>query len=368
MQKILILFPDSHLPYSPTILNLYETLKRHFSVTILNFENRQYKKIENPHITYLSIPFFKKKVFGIINRISLAYGMIVMAYIKKQLVKSYLKKYSFDQYIVTDLIGLWMVQDMPVSPIHLVSLELTFNTVYFKGRVDIRKLSSLLIQSKERLDFVAPEYSGPAFYLQNAPVFHHRLMEEKGEPLNNHFIFSGTGSAKFGIFQCLDFLKQYPSFKMTTIGNLPEAERKIILPKYKSLIEEGRLIIDAKYYSAPAMLAEVGKYQIGFCFYDFSFPEINNINYLTAPSGKMFTYFAAGVPVIGVNIPGLKPVVDFRAGLLIDDLAPESIFEAVERIINNYDSMVKGCFDAAMYFSFDARVQPFIEFLNQVEN
>lgn len=367
MQKILILFPDAHLPYSPTILNLYETLKQCFAVTVLNFENRQYKKINNQDITYLKIPFFKKKVFGIINRISIKYGTIVMAYIKKQLVKSYLKKYSFDQYIVTDFIGLWMVQDMQVSPIHLVSLELTFNTIYFKDRVDINKLSSLIIQSKERLNCIAPRYPGQVFYLQNAPVFHQRLVDAKGAPFNNHFIFSGTGSAKFGFFQCLDFLHQHPIYRMTMIGNIPDAERKIISTKYNYLIEESRLIIDANYYSAPALLAEVGKYQIGFCFYDFSFPEINNINYLTAPSGKMFTYFAAGVPVIGINISGLQPVVDYNAGVLINDLAPASILEAVERIKSNYDLMVQGCFEAAEYFSFELRVNAFLQFIKKID-
>ena len=363
MQKILIIFPDPHLPYSPTILNLYESLKDQFNVTILNFENKQFKKIDNPGIQYLRVPFLKKKFFGIINKVSREYGRVVMAYIKRDLVRKFLKEHSFDQFIVTDLISLWMLQGKIDLPIHLVSLELTFNTVNFKAKVEINRLASILIQSKERLDFVAPAFSKPVFYLQNAPVFQPSLLDAKKEPMKNHFIFSGTATAQFGIFQCLDFLLKYPTFKMTLIGNVPDAEKGVIYAKYKNLIEQGKLIIESRYFSSAEMLKEVSKYRIGFCFYDFSFPEIDNINYRTAPSGKMFTYFATGVPVIGVNIPGLKPITDFNAGELIDDLSPDAILAAVESIEMDFDKKVEGCLEAAKYFSFDTRVQPFVEFL-----
>jgi glycosyltransferase involved in cell wall biosynthesis len=365
MQKILIIFPDPHLPYSPTILNLYEALKDQFCVTILNFENRQFKKIANPDVQYLRIPFLQKKLHGIINTLSLDFGRVVMSFIKRNLVKQYLKHRSFNHYIVTDLIGLWFIKGLECKSIHLVSLELTFNTVCFKKKVNINQLSSILIQSKERLDFVGPNFSGHVYYLQNAPVFQPKLMDVKTNPAQNHFIFSGTATAQFGIFQCLDFLLKYPQFKMTMIGNIPEAERAVINSKYKLLIEEGRLLIESRYFSSSEMLLEVSKYRIGFCFYDFSFPEIDNINYRTAPSGKMFTYFATGVPVIGVNIPGLKPILDFDAGVLIDNFSPETIFNAVNLIEEDYDSKVNGCYEAAKYFSFDTRVKSFVDFLNK---
>lgn len=366
MKRILIIFPDPHLPYSPTILNLYQSLKDHFHVTILNFENRQFKKIKNPDIKYLQIPFLQKKFHGIVNKFSIGFGQVIMAHIKRKLVRRFIKDYAFDQYIVTDLIGLWFVKGLPLHPVHLVSLELTFNTIYFKSRVDVSQLASILVQSPERLDFVAQNFPHPVFFLQNAPVFQYDLVKNKIEPERNHFIFSGTASARFGIFQCLDFLMLYKEFSMTLIGNIPEVERDIIQNKYNLLIKENRLKIETRYYSTSEMLVEVGKYRIGFCFYDFSFPEINNVNYRTAPSGKMFTYFAAGVPVIGINIPGLNPVKEFNAGLLIEELSPETIALAIQSIEEDYEAKVHGCYKAATFFSFDTRVKPFIGFVKQV--
>jgi hypothetical protein len=362
MKKVLIIFPDPHLPYSPTILNLYEYLKKEFDVTIVNFENRQFRKLDNPDIVYLSIPILQKKIFGFINKFSKNYGKIVMAFIYKGLLHRFLRNKNFEKFILTDPISLWLLPKGVKGSKHLVSLELTFNTNYFIKRVHLNYLSSIIIQSKERLDFVAPHFSNPVFYVQNAPVFSAGFLQKK-IPDAGHFIFSGSAIPQFGIFQTLDFINSYSEYKITIIGNVPERIRNKILQRYENLYNQKRLLIESKYLSADEMLESVSHFRIGFCFYDFSSPAINNINYKTAPSGKMFTYFATGVPVIGINIPGLKPIEDFNAGVLIDDMKPETIESAVRKIEENYETLVKGCFKAAEYFSFDKRVEPFIHLL-----
>ena len=77
----------------------------------------------------------------------------------------------------------------------------------------------------------------------------------------------------------------------------------------------------------------------------------------------MFAYLAAGVPVIGNNLEGLKMIEDFEAGILINDFEPETILHAITKIKSNYDFYKQNCIKAAKHYSFDNTVKPFITFL-----
>ena len=57
--------------------------------------------------------------------------------------------------------------------------------------------------------------------------------------------------------------------------------------------------------AAPEYIKYVSNFRIGFCFYDWNLIK-NDFNYQTAPSGKLFVYLSAGLPVIVCNIPGFK--------------------------------------------------------------
>ena len=67
-------------------------------------------------------------------------------------------------------------------------------------------------------------------------------------------------------------------------------------------------------------------------FYDTRFEFYDRFNFHTVPSGKMFTYLASGVPVICNNLPGLRVVEEFGAGVLIEDLDAGSIRSAIQKI------------------------------------
>ena len=102
----------------------------------------------------------------------------------------------------------------------------------------------------------------------------------------------------------------------------------------------------------------------GFCFYDFNLIKKNDFNYLSAPSGKLFNYYAAGVPVIGSEILGLQSVRDYATGVLLQELTPETIANGVRDVLKRHASMRKACAVAAREFDFGVRVQPFVEFLH----
>ncbi len=367
MKSVLIIFPDEHLLYSPTVIQLSHALTRNFDVKVISFYSRHFGELKEPFVEYLQIPFIQKKFYGLVNKISLGVGLKVYSYFKKYQVRKFLTYHNFEHIIVTDPIALWMINGIKHPSLHLLSLELTHNTVNYRNKVDFKRLKSILIQSEERKQFLDPDFEQNVFYIQNAPAFVPELLN-KPKPQRNQFIFSGTAFSWFGIFHCLNFLKENKDAKMTMIGKVPDAEKKIILQDYDELITEGRLNMITTYFETDQLIKEISKFRIGFCFYDFTFKHIDNINYKTAPSGKLFSYYVAGVPVIAINIPGLKSVEIFGAGVLIDDLNTNSIKRAVEIIEDNYEEMSQGCFNAARHFDFNAAVEPFILFLKSIDS
>jgi hypothetical protein len=364
MNRIAIIFPDEHLPYSPTLLNLRKSLAVNFDTHVIGFSNRQYAKMNEDWVRYLAIPFVYKKWYGLINKFSKKTGRHVLAGIKKKLVREHLASAQYDILIVTDLVGLWMVEGLRVKQLHLLSLELTWNTFHFYKKVNIDSVNSIIIQSEERLRHLAPHFKGKVFFVQNAP-FYTYTQEKASLPPRYDLVFTGTAYEKFGFIACLEFLENYPRYRLTLQGKLPEAEAAVIAERYKHMVVEGRLMIETSYLDEAALLKKIASYRIGFCLYDFACEEIDNINYRTAPSGKMFTSFAAGVPVVGIDVPGLKPVTDFNAGSLIANLEPSSIKGAIDIIEEDYDQKVLGCYRAAAHYNFAETVAPFINYLLQ---
>ena len=70
--------------------------------------------------------------------------------------------------------------------------------------------------------------------------------------------------------------------------------------------------------------------------------------------------------MIGIDIPGLQCVRDFNAGILIQNLEPESIAMALTEIEKDYEAYVENCFKAAEHFSFDKAVAPLVNDLRSI--
>jgi O-antigen/teichoic acid export membrane protein len=86
-----------------------------------------------------------------------------------------------------------------------------------------------------------------------------------------------------------------------------------------------------------------------------------SFNYFSSPAGKLFNYYAAAVPVIGIDIIGLKSVKDFTAGVLIDEVVPAKIKEAINTIEKNYKTFSANCLLASKEFDFKKSFNYFID-------
>lgn len=132
--------------------------------------------------------------------------------------------------------------------------------------------------------------------------------------------------------------------------------------EYKILLDEKRISINQDYLKSEDFIKFLSAFKFGFVFYQWDLIR-ESFNYQSAPSGKLFMYFAAGIPVIAANIPGFQLIREFHAGVLVDNYEPETIFSAVKQIESDYRRYSEGCYRAAAHFSFDKSIRPYVKFL-----
>lgn len=372
-KKLLIVTSNDILVYQPTILNLYDYLSRHYDVTIISFEPEFIgkKKDFSRNVRYIKIPYLKRlliqnfdfAVYLLVKFIKLFYSKIRFSYTYFQRVqfvylKQALSKCSADEIIAVDMAALYACQ-LTYGKCEFLSLEIYDFDPYME-KMKIELINSVAIQNKMRYQFLFNGANLNTFYIPNAPVFEGEIQVAERKNL----VWAGSILKRFAVFDCVDFIKKYPEYRLVLKGGAERKTLKELQNKYQDLILLGRIQIDHDYLTIQEFIKYLSEFRIGFCFYSWELIK-SSINYQTAPSGKLFMYLAAGVPVIACNIPGFKFVEEFNAGILIDDYSPETILKAINKIEENYLKYQSGCFQAAKEFSFDKTVSPFINYLLQ---
>lgn len=371
-KKIVILFNGPHLSYSPTVIGLYDLLSPDFDVTIIaespeNFDN---KPVSGRKIVYLerlkSLKQYSRynKLFRLLAlfyqdfstlRSNQVDPIIFYEYFR---IKKHLRRLKPDIIIAVDFKNLWYAQLLKENA-EFLSLEINENDEFYK-RCRQDNINSVIIQTKERYEYLFPKKKIKTFFIQNAPIYH----DFSDSPKRQGLIYCGTAWNPFGFYHCLEFIRRFPQFTLTVKGAILADDRQRIETEYADCLANGKVIIDSNYSDDSEVVSYLRKFKIGFCFYNFEVEWINVFNYFSAPSGKMFKYLAAGVPVIGIDVSGLSPIKEFDCGVLIKDLDAQSIKNAIETIEANFDYYSENCLKAAKHYSFDKSAQPFIDYLN----
>ena len=374
--RVLIVTLNDYIIYQPSILNLYDSLIGDFEVCIVSFQPEYVtkQKDESRNVVYLKpgylarlfytkFDFLVSKFISILSFVKLRisyYHRYYQVYLPKVL-RSWLQKRPVsegDIVIAVDLNSLIVCQKI-YGAVHFLSLEVENKESPLYRKVDATKISSIFVQSEARAEYMFPKLKCPRFIVQNAPVFKEEVLWRKEKC---DFIFAGTARKIFGIFECIDFVKEYRKYKMVQKGG---GERKIlnrIKRGYEQLIADGRLVLDSTYATSDQFIGFVSKFKIGFCFYSWEVIE-QYYNYRSAPSGKLFVYLAAGVPVIASKIEGFSFVSEYNCGILIDDYSPESIYKATQLIEESYETFSENCLKVARIYSFDKTVEPYLNYL-----
>lgn len=376
-KKVLILTLNNYILYQPSILNLYEALAPHFDVEVFSMTDnpKNIPSIPGKNVTFLAPnywlkQFYEKKDF-IISRFTKYIKKFVPDYIYyysyynkylPSILERHLKKKKVkaDIVIAVDLQVLYLAQKI-YGDVHFLSLEIDNNTNPYYKKIDPDKIKSVFVQSKLRFDYLFPDKKPKVFYVQNAPSYSGRRFPVDGR---RDFVWSGAVDKRLAILECLDFFRAYPEYKMVIKGSANPKLLRHIEEEYQDLIKNGTIVFNREYLESNRFIEFLSGFKMGFCFYQWDLIRAS-YNYLTAPSGKLFMNFAAGVPVVACNIPGFELVKEFNAGVLVDDYEPETLYKAARQIEANYAEYSEGCYRAAEHFSFDKNVAPYVEFLRK---
>ena len=373
-EPVLIIFDGSHLAYSPTTLQLYEELSKKYEVSIIaqypNNYNGQEANIKNIfyHQCYkVKGRYFAWALFQIIlpfnktARYFKKHGLTYKDYLFRFLfIKKIIQSKKFKRIICMDNTYLFFCSLLKTK-VDFLSLELCMNE-HLIPFVDRSIINCVIIQSEERYKYLFKNEQLKTFFVQNAPVFQKINLKEHRKSL----IYSGSTIKILGFYDCLNYLNEYLEEKMTVLGAFFDADKKRVQAEYSNLLQENRLIVNTKYLNNEDVVKYLSDYEIGFCFYRFdnAFMQKHYFNYMSAPSGKMFKYLAAGVPVVCSNIIGFQFVKDFECGILINDLNEKTIRGAIIKIRENFNFYVKNTQRAAEFYSFDKSISPYLDFID----
>jgi len=373
VKTVTILFSDIHLSYSPTVIGLYDLLSELFEVRIVAKSPRSFdnKPVTGRNVVYL--PDRRSLIRKIVNRSRFAFLAVRKKEFRKLKRKgthySVLEEYDFicdlvshgdtDIVIAVDFKNLFFAQLMGRN-VEFLSLEIKADDPFYES-CDFENINSVIIQTVERYKHLFNGAKFKTFYIQNAPNFRPSSIELERRGL----VYCGTAWDAFGFYHILEFLRCSSSDTLTVKGAILDEDRRRIDSEYVDLIAAGRLMIEDDYLDDTEVVEYLRKVRVGFCFYNFEIDRINTFNYLSAPSGKMFKYFAAGVPVVAQDTIGMKPIKEFDCGVLINDLRPETIKAAVEMIEKDFDRYSQNCLEAAEHYSLDKAAKPFIEYLQR---
>ena len=354
-RRLLIVFPDEWLAYSPTVLNLADSLSSDFEVSIVAVHTDRFQADPDLASARVIAVRFSARAVAILKRLRMF--RVAKAWRLMRTVSRCAARHGYEQVVGVDAVGAWAAGRV-FPRVHLLSLEIERGFFFRALRQD--RIASVTIQSVERLDFLYPEGTpAPVFLVQNAPDLS-RSARPGPRTFRPRVVLLGNALPGHGVFRCIDALREPAAadYALTIKGIVPPAVRATIESGHRDLLESGRLVLDETYVPQQLLTEYLSRFSIGLCFYDLGLIAADDFNYVSCPSGKLFNYYAAGVPVVGSDILGLASVRAFDTGVLLGEPAPGDIAEGFATIRDEYARFVENCAVAADHFDFGRSVAP----------
>lgn len=346
-KKALIVFQEPWLSYTPSLINLYKCLKKDgYHVDLVGFYSEKFgKAAEVEHVAY--IPEIKR-----LSRIVNAKA------VKLARLYHHVRKFrnrEYDLVFGADDIGFLAARFVFEQTIFF-SLEL-WDSIYLKWAHKIG-INDLIIQTQERKDILMKGKEKNVYYIQNSPIYKDYALDVNKEN-KKKLLYFGSIVKSFGVMELIGALYHLEQeYTMELHGVVSDAVKQEIETKFQDLFEAGRLKITNQYIEQDEIVDYISRFDIGFTLYDLKSFK-NNYNFITCPSGKLFNYYTAGLPVIGSDVSGLCSIREFHAGITVKNLDSGEIARAVEKISSDYTAYRKNSLEAAKKFDFAAAYEQF---------
>jgi glycosyltransferase involved in cell wall biosynthesis len=349
--KWMIIFPNNWPSYSPSCINLVKMLEKHGDQCLIVYpENNDYNNDDNINMRLKYYPFFLNAIIlKITKRLGISKFYKILGLLLRSIVVYTTKK--CDNIIGIDALGFIIAYVINRKAIYY-SLEISKNRLdhFIFSRLD---LNLLIIQSPERKNFLSKKDINVA-YIQNSCIMNSD--EIKAKSYYGRLIYFGSVLQIPGVEICIRSLysldKEILTIKGIQTKNIQYKYVTYLKWQYKDLMDAGRLLFDFSYIENADIVNYLQGYDIGFCFYDFLLIDENDFNYISSPSGKMFNYLAAGIPIIGSDTIGLLPVRDFNAGILLKYPNNTKIKTAINTISQNYSYFQNNAIRTAMKYDY----------------
>jgi len=366
-KKLIVIFPDEWLSHSPTPLNLVTCLSSAFDVKLVTFDDGCFSNDQLCDDRYEFIRINTRLASFFLRRIRVVYGLVKSVLLLKWL-RIYCRTALVDEVIAIDSLGLWVAQKVFSRP-HFVSLEIK-KDLFFKLS-NKNQIGSLVIQTEARSAFFFKHPLPNTFLVPNSPIIDRGISYGFTQrAFNGKIVFLGNVNPNHGLYTCLDTVRRYQErftstgLSLTLKGVITKQSiRNNIFRRYQDLLDSKLVTLDETYEPQDQIVEFLSHFSIGICFYDFRLISKDDFNYLSCPSGKLFNYLAAGVPIIGTDIPGLHDVRTYRTGVLIKQLSTESVYQAIENIRLSFREYRENAFLASKEYDFEKKVVPYRDFL-----
>jgi O-antigen/teichoic acid export membrane protein/glycosyltransferase involved in cell wall biosynthesis len=353
--RALIVFPDEWLQYSPSVLNLYNCFREKYDTKIVYVDNGRFKN-DGLADNYKKINIGKSAAYFWRKTLGYKFYKVLRLLFSLLFIRLFDKRY--DIVVAIDSSG-YVATKVFFNRAIYFSLE-TETDNYFKIS-SLLGIETLIIQSKERKEYLlGTDTSTEVFYIQNSPILN-REFKPGTSAKKKRILYMGNIEFGYGLEQFIECVRELgPEYSLTMKGIKNDKYFNLLQQNYKGLIDSGKLIFDFNYVDQDKIIEYTSQFYIGVTGYDLNLAK-KSFNYFSSPAGKLFNYYAAGVPVIGIDIIGLKSVTDFKAGVLVDEVNPEKIKSAIKTIESNYPQFSENCIAASKKFDFKRAFNSFIE-------
>ncbi len=380
-KRILVLFADEWAAYSPTLQNLVTVLNRdgRFEARALCVDGGQfsYEGLPDPPYERFRVPTPEEADQSANSAWS------IDARLRNWINARLFPHQAIDTYTVAkarrlakSLIGRAPDHVIAIDPVAMLLAAALFEDVTFLS-LEVRNtllldwispasFASVIIQNDERYRMLFPRDEHRVFHIQNSHIFAGRVPRAPCRKL----VYFGNIAETHGLWVYPDVLDHLPGWTLTLKGIVSPAARAILHERWERHLASGRLIVDEEHIPQDQVIEWLRGFGVGLCFYDIerlARTVTRSTQHLVehfrnVPSGKLFNYYAAGVPVVANDLPGLRSVADHGAGLLASP-DPRVLAEAVLSIEGAYGRYVDGCYAAAEAYDFARMAAPYADWL-----